>query len=130
MSDRPHRPRRAISGRRAPLRPPRSTPARRTPALVTHPEQSRSSWTFWPRPASQAARKRRGGRTPFEGNAMWECKSRAHALVITALLASAARASAEPPRLDLVWVDPTGIATGTFEAVARSEERRVGKECS
>jgi len=49
---------------------------------------------------------------------MWECKSRAHALVIATLLASAARASAEPPRLDLVWVDPTGIATGTFEAVA------------
>jgi hypothetical protein len=49
---------------------------------------------------------------------MWECKSRAHALVITALLASAARASAEPPHLDLEWVDPTGIATGTFEAVA------------
>jgi hypothetical protein len=49
---------------------------------------------------------------------MWECKSRAHASVIIALLASAARVSAEPPRLDLVWVDPTGIAAGTFDAVA------------
>ena len=49
---------------------------------------------------------------------MWECKSRAHVFVIIALLAGAARASAEPPRLDLVWVDPTDIAAGTFATVA------------
>jgi hypothetical protein len=49
---------------------------------------------------------------------MWECKSRAHVFVIIALLAGAPRASAEPPRLDLVWVDPTEIATGTFDVVA------------
>jgi hypothetical protein len=49
---------------------------------------------------------------------MWECKSRAQVFVIIALLAGAARASAEPPRLDLVWVDPTDIATGTFATVA------------
>jgi hypothetical protein len=49
---------------------------------------------------------------------MWECKSRAHVFVIIALLAGATRASAEPPRLDLVWVDPTEIAAGTFATVA------------
>ena len=49
---------------------------------------------------------------------MWECKSRAHVFVLVSLLAGAARASAEPPRLSLVWVDPTGIAAGTFAAVA------------
>jgi hypothetical protein len=49
---------------------------------------------------------------------MWECKSRAHVFVIVALLAGATRASAEPPRLDLVWVDPTDIAAGTFATVA------------
>jgi len=49
---------------------------------------------------------------------MSQCKSRAHAFVIIALFASAARASAEPPRLDLVWVDPTDIAAGTFATVA------------
>jgi len=59
---------------------------------------------------------------------MWECKSRAHSqsarrwpqrvFVLVSLLAGAARAFAEPPRLSLVWVDPTGIAAGTFAAVA------------
>jgi hypothetical protein len=49
---------------------------------------------------------------------MWECKSRAHVFVIIALFAGAAHASAEPPRLDLVWVDPTGVAAGTFATVA------------
>ena len=49
---------------------------------------------------------------------MWECKSRARLVVIVALLAGAASAAAEPPRLDLVWVDPTDIATGTFPTVA------------
>jgi hypothetical protein len=49
---------------------------------------------------------------------MRQCKSRARVFVIIALLASAARASAEPPRLDLVWVDPTGIAAHTFDVVA------------
>lgn len=57
---------------------------------------------------------------------MWECKTRAHVFVMVALLASAARASAEAPRLDLVWVDPTGIATGTFAAVA-AESRALLK---
>ena len=49
---------------------------------------------------------------------MLQCKTRAHVLVIVALLAGAARASAEPARLDLVWVDPTDIAAGTFDVVA------------
>jgi hypothetical protein len=49
---------------------------------------------------------------------MWGCKSRAHVVAFVTFLAAAARASAEPPRLDLVWVDPTGIAKGTFAAVA------------
>ena len=49
---------------------------------------------------------------------MWGCKSRAHVFVMIALLASADVASAQPPRLDLVWVDPTGIAAGTFDVVA------------
>jgi hypothetical protein len=49
---------------------------------------------------------------------MWGCKSRAHVFVIIALLARAAPASAQPPRLDLVWVDPTDMATGTFDVVA------------
>jgi hypothetical protein len=49
---------------------------------------------------------------------MWECRNRAHVFVIIALLAGAARASAAPARLDLVWVDPTDIATGTFDVVA------------
>ena len=55
---------------------------------------------------------------------MWECKSRAHVFVIVALIARAAPASAEPPRLDLVWVDPTDIAAGTFDVVA-AESRAV-----
>ena len=49
---------------------------------------------------------------------MRQCKSRARVFVIIALLATAARASAEPPRLNLVWVDPTGIAAHTFDVVA------------
>jgi len=49
---------------------------------------------------------------------MWGCKSRAHVVAFVTLLTAAPRAYAEPPRLDLVWVDPTGIAKGTFDAVA------------
>ena len=33
-------------------------------------------------------------------------------------------AAAEPPRLDLVWVDPTGVAHGTYDAMA-AESRGV-----
>jgi hypothetical protein len=49
------------------------------------------------------------------------CKSRAQVAVMFALLAGAANvasAAADPPRLDLVWIDPTDIAAGTFAAVA------------
>jgi len=49
---------------------------------------------------------------------MWECKSRASLVVVVALVAGAASAAAEAPRLDLVWVDPTSIAGGTFPALA------------
>jgi len=49
---------------------------------------------------------------------MWECKSRASLVVVVALVAGAASAAAEAPRLDLVWVDPTGLAEGTFPALA------------
>jgi hypothetical protein len=58
---------------------------------------------------------------------MSECKSRAQVAVMFALLAGAASvasAAADPPRLDLVWVDPTDIATGTFKTVA-AESRAV-----
>lgn len=47
------------------------------------------------------------------------CKTRAHVAVMFAFLVGAASAaSAERPRLDLVWIDPTDIATGTFATVA------------
>lgn len=49
---------------------------------------------------------------------MWECKTRASVFVTAALLLGAGRAGAEPPRLDLVWVDPTGIAAGTYPVVS------------
>jgi hypothetical protein len=52
---------------------------------------------------------------------MPECKSRAHVAVMFAFLTGAANvagAATEPPRLDLVWIDPTDIATGTFATVA------------
>lgn len=55
---------------------------------------------------------------------MRQCKSRAIVVVITAGLAVAGTAQAEPPRLDLVWVDPAGVARGTYSAVA-SESRAV-----
>jgi hypothetical protein len=54
---------------------------------------------------------------------MFECKTRANAFVTAALLLGAAHAGAETPRLDLVWVDPTGMATGTFDAL--SAESRI-----
>jgi hypothetical protein len=60
-----------------------------------------------------------GGHTPYKGDVMCECKSRANLVVVlVALLAIAASASAEPPRLDLVWVDPTDMVAGTFSSVA------------
>jgi hypothetical protein len=49
---------------------------------------------------------------------MCECKSRASLFVIVALVTGAASAAAEAPRLNLVWVDPTDMAGGTFPAVA------------
>src|SRR5260221_9629125 len=49
---------------------------------------------------------------------MRECKSRASFFVVIALVAAAASAAAEAPRLDLVWVDPTDLAGGTFPALA------------
>ena len=49
---------------------------------------------------------------------MWECKTRARVLITAALLASASSAGAEPPRLDLVWVDPTGMVNGTYPVVS------------
>ena len=49
---------------------------------------------------------------------MRECKSRASLFVVIALVAGAASAAAEAPRLDLVWVDPTDLAGGTFPALA------------
>ena len=60
---------------------------------------------------------------------MSECKSRAHVAVMFALLASAvsvASAAADPPRLDLVWVDPTDIAAGTFATVAAESRALLG----
>jgi hypothetical protein len=44
--------------------------------------------------------------------------------VAVIVLACAASARAEPPRLGLVWVDPTAMARGAFGAVA-SESRRA-----
>jgi hypothetical protein len=49
---------------------------------------------------------------------MSQCKSRASLFIMIALVAGAASATAEAPRLDLVWVDPTDIASRTFPAVA------------
>jgi hypothetical protein len=49
---------------------------------------------------------------------MRECKSRARAVVVAAIVLVAARAGADPPRLDLVWVDPASQAEGTYAAVA------------
>jgi hypothetical protein len=49
---------------------------------------------------------------------MCECKSRASLFVIVALVTGAASAAAEAPHLNLVWVDPTDMAGGTFPAVA------------
>lgn len=49
---------------------------------------------------------------------MWECKTRASVLVMAALLVGASDAGAEPPRLDFVWVDPTGIVNGTYPVVS------------
>jgi hypothetical protein len=54
---------------------------------------------------------------------MWKCKTRASVLVVAALLAGASDAAAEPPRLDLVWVDPTGIVGGTYPVM--SDESRT-----
>lgn len=51
-------------------------------------------------------------------------RRRAYVVVAAIVLAGAARAGAEPPRLDLVWVDPTAMATGTFVGVA-SESQAV-----
>lgn len=48
---------------------------------------------------------------------MWECKTRASVLVMAALLVGGS-AGAEPPRLDLVWVDPTGMVAGTYQVVS------------
>ncbi len=49
---------------------------------------------------------------------MRECKSRASLVVVVALVAGAASAAAEAPRLGLVWVDPTDLAGGTFPGLA------------
>jgi hypothetical protein len=49
---------------------------------------------------------------------MWECKTRASVLVGAALFAGVSSAGAEPPRLDLVWVDPTGMVEGTYPVVS------------
>jgi hypothetical protein len=49
---------------------------------------------------------------------MWECKSRASLFVVIAIAAGAASAAAEAPHVNLVWVDPTELAKGTFPAVA------------
>jgi hypothetical protein len=57
-------------------------------------------------------------------------RSRGAAAVVTAavgavlLVLGPRAAAAEPPRLDLVWVDPTGIARGTFDDMA-TESRSV-----
>jgi hypothetical protein len=64
---------------------------------------------------------------------MWECKTRASVFVTAVLLLGAARAGAEPPRLDLVWVDPTGIAAGTYPVVSvesRAALAAIGAEVS
>jgi hypothetical protein len=58
---------------------------------------------------------------------MWECKSRASLVVVVALVAGAASAAAEAPRLDLVWVDPTSIAGGTFPALAAESRALLAK---
>jgi len=50
---------------------------------------------------------------------MWPCKSRAGVAVVTAvLLCVAARAGADQQPLDLVWVDPTGVAAGVYDTLA------------
>jgi hypothetical protein len=62
---------------------------------------------------------------------MWDCKTRASVFVTAALLFTALHARAEPPRLDLVWVDPTGIATGTYpvlSAASRAALASIGAE--
>jgi len=50
---------------------------------------------------------------------MSQCKSRASLFIMIALVAGAASATAEAPRLDLVWVDPTDIASSRGRGVAR-----------
>lgn len=49
---------------------------------------------------------------------MWPCKSRAGIVMVAAVLIRAGTAGAEPARLDLVWVDPTAMAGGTYDALA------------
>jgi hypothetical protein len=56
---------------------------------------------------------------------MWECKTRASVLVMFALLAGVSSAGAPPPRLDLVWVDPTGIVGGTYSAVSAESSQAL-----
>jgi hypothetical protein len=56
---------------------------------------------------------------------MWECKTRASVLVMFALLAGVSSAGAQPPRLDLVWVDPTGIVGGTYSAVSAESSQAL-----
>jgi hypothetical protein len=55
---------------------------------------------------------------------MWECKTRATVMAVAALVVTASTAGAEPPRLDLVWVDPTGIVPGTYP-VLTNESRNA-----
>lgn len=50
--------------------------------------------------------------------------SRADVLVMTMVLSSGGEAVAGPPRLDLVWVDPAGIAEGSYPTIA-AESRAV-----
>jgi hypothetical protein len=58
------------------------------------------------------------------GVAMREGKSRAHLVVLAAVLARAAAAAEDTPRLDLVWVDPVQVAAGIYPALA-AESRSV-----
>jgi hypothetical protein len=53
---------------------------------------------------------------------MWPCKSRADVVMMAAVLICAGSAGAEPTRLDLVWVDPTAMTGGAYDAMA-SESR-------
>ena len=66
-----------------------------------------------------------GGLPQAKGDAMCECKTRATVMAMAALLATVSRAGAEPPRLDLVWVDPTGMVEGTYPVVSHESRHAL-----